>query len=71
MLITQSHAAMMPADIKEFFVSVFKQAQVLKEAYDKEKRKKIKIPFVTVSVLYNDNVLGRHGSASLCTVLPA
>ena len=54
------HAAMMPADIKHFFVPVFKQAQALKEAYDKEKRKKIKMPFVTVCVLYNDNVYMYH-----------
>ena len=46
--------AMTPADIKDFFVPVFKQAQVLREAYNttnEEKRRKIKMPFVTVSLL--------------------
>ena len=47
---------MTPADIRDFFVPVFKQAQVLKEAYDdtdEEKRRKIKMPFVTVRVFHN------------------
>ena len=45
--------AMTPADIEEFFVPVFKQAQVFREVYNttnKENRRKIKMPFVTVSV---------------------
>ena len=49
--IISSPIAMRPADIKDFFEPVFRQAQVLKNAYDsavEEKKKKIKLPFVTV-----------------------
>ena len=56
---------MTPADIKEFFVPVFKQAQVLREAYNttnEEKRRKIKMPFVTVSLsCRNVNLSGCGG----------
>ena len=46
-------SALTPNDIKTFFEPVFEQANLLKKAYlsaDENKKNKIKMPFITVSI---------------------